>query len=63
MGYNHAEHGMTIGEALIQAHRARSRSVPQVDPSTGLVRVRVVLFEESAGNQLYKYYLDTIETT
>ena len=63
LGYNDAEHGMTIGEALMQAHRARSRSVPQVDPSTGLVRVRVVLIEESAGDQQYKYHLDTIETT
>lgn len=62
LGYNDAEHGMTIGEALIQAHLARSRSVPQVDPSTGLVRVRVVLVQESTDDRHNKYYLDAIET-
>lgn len=65
LGYKDDVHGGTIGEAIMQAHHARvnNTAVLQVDPSTGLVRVRVRLIEESCGSEPKKYYLDTIETT
>ncbi|WP_141396425.1 hypothetical protein [Polaromonas sp. AET17H-212] len=59
LGYNDAEHGRAIGEALAQAHNGRNSGVPQVDRSTGLVRVEVVLIEEHGGDQ-NKYYLHSI---
>lgn len=64
LGYKDDVHGGTIGEAIIQAHHARmaNTGVRQVDPSTGLVRVRVGLIEETCGSDPKKYHLETIET-
>lgn len=65
LGYKDDVHGGTIGEAIMQAHHARVNNtvVRQVDPPTGLVRVRVRLIEESCGSEPKKYHLETIETT
>ncbi|WP_137921021.1 hypothetical protein [Hydrogenophaga sp. 2FB] len=64
LGYKDDAHGGTIGEAILQAHHARTANkvVQQVDPSTGLVRVRVGLIEETCGSEPKKYHLETIET-